>query len=120
MGLVLVAAAGAAPRPSERFLIVDAQLAVSAVSVAAETLLSLSEEAVLGRPVIDLVRPEGEQPFARHDFLASLRAAARGIGPLRRFQGWAGPIAADRPLQLRVAPCGPPPGALLVVGETDG
>jgi hypothetical protein len=112
--LVLAAAAGAVPRPADCFVIVDGPLTVSAVSLAAEALLGLEQDAALGRPVIDLIRPRGEEPLVRHDFLASLRAAARGSGPLRRFEGWGG-AGPGGPLQLRVAPCGPPPGALLVL-----
>lgn len=114
LGLVLRAPAQAAPSPQDAFLVADRVGRVSAMSATAEVLLGLSEQAAQGRPVGELVSAVEDAPHSRHDFLASLRAAAAGVGPVRHFQGWAG--APDgTPRSLRVGPCGPPPGALLVI-----
>jgi hypothetical protein len=117
-GLVLVAAAGAAPRAGEAFVVVDPAGSLSALSTRAEALLGLDQPRAVGRAVVDHVHPLGDQPLMRHDFLATVRAAGRGIGPVRRFSATV--IATGQAVGLRIAPCGPPPGALLVFAQPPG
>jgi hypothetical protein len=115
LGLVLQAVAAIAPAPGARFLVIDRELRISALSLAAQQLLAISEAAGAGRPLTQFITSAATEPYQRADFMASLRAAAEGIDAIRRFS-----VSVlgtdDPPLTAFVGACGPPPAALLVLG----
>jgi hypothetical protein len=106
----------AAPRPDDPFLLVDGQLSICAVSRLAEELLMTSETDVVNSHIGDLLVP-ADIEIAGPESLASLVVhAARGAGethhvvlrPAKEFgiRFWA-----------RIAPCGPPRAALVVLAD---
>ena len=112
LGLILESRADVAPRSGDAFLVLDHSLAVCAMSQAAERLLAASEPDVVNRHVSDLLMPAGAE---ENDGLpAAVAWAARGDGGTR--------TAVVRPantfgirLTARIASCGPPRAALLVL-----
>lgn len=115
LGIVLEAAADAAPRPDEPFLVVDSALTVCAVSRRAEELLGVLELEAIHHHVGELlVSAQGDG--AAHQLLDALIAGGAGreggedivVRPANTF---------GIRLRARVAPCGPPSAMLLVLRE---
>jgi hypothetical protein len=116
LGLILQARADAAPRAGDAFLVLDRSLAVCAVSEAAERLLATREPDAVNRHVSDLLMPAGAEDRGQGSESLSVAVlwAARGDGGQRS--------AVVRPantfgirLTARIASCGPPRAALLVL-----
>ncbi len=119
LGLLLEAPAALAPKPEEAFLVVDRSLKVCGLSRRAERLLGLREVEAVDRLVTELLVPADAEPDpARpHALSALLVAAASGA-----TEG----VPADAALRpagefgvrfaARIGPCGPTPGALVVLG----
>lgn len=113
-GLLLETGRESLPGPADAFLVVDSSLTVQAVSRQAEVALGVREQHAVNRHVTELVIP-GESDLATDGSLAGAiaRAAAGERLPSR---------VAVRPsntfgirLLARIAPCGPPRAALLVL-----
>jgi hypothetical protein len=101
LGVVLSCAPGVLPRPGATFLVVKADLRISAASVAAESLLG---EEIVGEPLLDVLSGDPALPrWIVRAAMGSTRlvSVALRVGP-RRVNG-------------RVAACGSPPAALLVL-----
>jgi hypothetical protein len=116
LGVVVTAAADLAPRERESFLIVDTQLKVCALSRGAERLLGLAEPAAVHRHVSEFLEPADAEAGAGDAFLKQLvSSAALGFAPAVsvtvRPTGEYGVRYAGR-----VGACGPPEGALIVLG----
>ena len=112
MGIVLTAPRKALAGADAAFLVVGRDARISAVSEAAERLLG-DEQALLGTPLTSsLTSPEGDDQFLR--VLAHAAAGRRDLSDLRIV---AAAPAARRlgPLRARIASCGPPRAALLVL-----
>lgn len=92
------------------FLVVDRALNVSAVSRRAEDLLGVSEARAVGLAVGRLLLAT-EPP---EDFAALLHDAVLGGGASQGVHCRVGSDGGE-PLAVRVGPCGPPPGALIVL-----
>jgi hypothetical protein len=109
LGMVLTCASELLDRGGAAFLVVTADLRVSAASQGAEELLG---DDLHGRPLLSVVTsPEGVAELARR----VVRAATgdRGISTLA-----VEPSAVSRPgvsLEARIGACGDPPAALVVV-----
>jgi hypothetical protein len=100
--VVLACAPGLLPKPGAAFLVVKADLRISAASTAAETVLG---DGLVGKPLLDVLSADPALPrWIVRAAMGSTRvvAVALRIGP-RRVNG-------------RVAACGDPPAALLVLG----
>jgi hypothetical protein len=115
MGLILRAPAAVAPGPTDAFLIVEATLAVGAVSSEAERFLSVAESHAVHRPVAELIEvADAEAPG--ESLAATIMWAARGDGtrelvvrPVHTFGvRW----------RARIGPCGPPRAAVIVFSDT--
>jgi len=118
LGLLLEASPEAAPHPRDPFLVADAGQTVCAVSRHAEELLGVSEPDAVNRPLSDLVVPADLANPAAYSLSAAVVAAA---------------TAASEPIQIavrptetfgvrfwaRIASCGPPTAALLVIAAAD-
>ncbi len=114
LGLVLECREDVAPRAGDAFLVLDRSLAVCAMSDAAERLLAASEPDVVNRHVTDLLMPAGAEQRDGATLSVAVAWAARGEGGFR--------TAVVRPantfgirLTARIASCGPPRAALLVL-----
>jgi hypothetical protein len=106
----------AAPSPKDPFILVDGQLSICAVSRLAEELLLTSETDVVNSHIGDLLVPADIEVGGPDSLVNLIVHAARGTGethhvvlrPAKEFgiRFWA-----------RIAPCGPPRAALLVLAD---
>ncbi len=104
------------PSPRDAFLVVDATLAVQALSRRAERLLDVSEEQAINRPVGELLVAADTEDRARREFSEAIVAAASGaqepthvyVRPWNTF---------GVRMRARVGSCGPPRAALLVLAS---
>jgi PAS domain-containing protein len=114
LGLLLEARCDAAPGGGDAFLVVDSRLTIQAMSVEAEAFLGLPEELAVNRPVAELLAPADAEAQASAGLAATIARAASGEDTPHR--------ASVRPhntfgvrMRVRVAPCGPPRAALIVL-----
>jgi hypothetical protein len=114
LGLILECRADVAPNPGDAFLVLDRSLAVCAVSDAAERLLAASEPDVVNRHVSDLLMPAGAVPPPPATLSVAVAWAARGEGGTRTTVVRPANTFGIR-LTARIASCGPPRAALLVL-----
>ena len=103
LGVVLTCGPGVLPRAGAAFLVVKSDLRISAVSIAAERLLGDADELV-GRPLLDVL--SGDPGLPRWIVRAAMGSRRVVSVALRN-----GPRRVD----ARVAACGTPPAALLVL-----
>jgi PAS domain-containing protein len=102
------------PTDRDAFLVIDSSLLIQAMSRRAQTLLALSEEEAVNRPVAELLVPADAEAASAAGFAAAIADAARGTEQ---------PMSAVvRPwntfgvrMRARIAPCGPPRAALVVL-----
>jgi PAS domain-containing protein len=116
LGVVITAGADLAPHKGESFFIVDRQLKLCGLSRGAERLLGVDEPDAVHRHVSDFLEPADAEAGAGDELLLGIIAAAAiGFGPPRsivvRPAGEYGVRYA-----ARVGSCGPPEGALIVLG----
>jgi PAS domain-containing protein len=120
LGLLLEAREDAVPDGRDAFLVVDSRLLVQAMSREAQTFLGLSEEEAIDKPVAELLVPADAEAQGRTGFAAAIAQAADGEDPdLGR--------AFVRPwntfgvrMRARIATCGPPRAALIVLESGRG
>ena len=116
-GLLLEARTDVVPAGKDAFLVVDSALLVQAMSRHAEKLLGVAEDAAVNRPVAELLVGADAEARGKASFAQAMAEAAAGEGePLQ---------ATVRPwntfgvrMRARVAPCGPPRAALVVLDPT--
>jgi hypothetical protein len=115
-GLLLDTAVGVLPTSADAFLVVDSSLTVQAVSRHAEFVLGVREEHAVNRHITELLIPGTAEPAAKTSLAGAIVRAAAG----ERIDG----RVAVRPTQTfgvrmlaRIAACGPPPAALLVLDQ---
>jgi hypothetical protein len=106
----------AAPTPEDPFILVDGQLSICGVSRLAEELLLTSETEVVNAHIGDLLVPADIEIAGPESLVNLIVHAARGTGethhvvlrPAKEFgiRFWA-----------RIAPCGPPKAALIVLAD---
>jgi hypothetical protein len=114
LGLILECPADAAPSAGDAFLVLDHSLAVCAMSEAAERLLAASEPDVVNRHVSDLLMPAGAEEKNGAGLSAVVAWAARGdVGTRTTVVRPANTFGIR--LTARIASCGPPRAALLVL-----
>lgn len=105
-----------APSHRDPFLVIDSTLLVQALSRRAETLLGVTEANAVNRPVVQLLVPADAEAGGQSAFAAALTEAAAGADE---------PVSAVvRPwntfgvrLRARIASCGPPRAALVVLED---
>jgi hypothetical protein len=116
-GLLLEARSDVIPADKDAFLVIDGALLVQAMSHHAEKLLGVAEDAAVNRPVAELLVAADAEARGKASFAQAVADAAAGEGePLQ---------AIVRPwntfgvrMRARVAPCGPPRAALVVLDPT--
>jgi len=115
LGLLLEARDDLVPRAGEPFLIVDAGLAVQALSAAAEQLLAVAEQDAVGRPVAELLSPADAEAAGPAGFADAIHlAAALGDDEPHRTTVRPANVFGVR-MTARVGVCGPPRAALVVL-----
>ncbi len=116
MGVLLETRFEAAPGPEDAFLVVDSRLTVQALSEPAQELLGVIEEQVIDKPVASFLGAADAETGRPEDLITLLRAASTdgeevqslSVRPLGAF---------GVRLVARIAPCGPPRAALVVLDE---
>ncbi len=114
LGLILESRADVAPSSGDAFLVLDRSLAVCAVSEAAERLLAASEPDVVNRHVSDLLMSADAEESDGGSLSAAVTWAARSDGGTRTVTVRPANTFGIR-LTARIASCGPPRAALLVL-----
>lgn len=114
LGLILESRADAAPNAGDAFLVLDRSLAVCAVSQAAEQLLATREPDAVNRHISDLLMPADSEGQLGEGLAVAVAWAARGDGPIRSTVVRPSNTFGIR-LTARIAPCGPPRAALVVL-----
>jgi hypothetical protein len=115
LGLLLEAREDAVPSERDAFLVVDSTLLVQAMSREAQSLLDVSEEAAIDRPVAELLVPADAEAQGPTGFAAMIADAAHGHEPdsARTFvRPW---NTFGVRMRARIATCGPPRAALIVL-----
>jgi len=114
LGLILEASEDIAPNVGDAFLVLDRALNVCAVSAAAERLLATSEPDAVNRHVTQLLMPADAEEDGGESLSVAVAWAARGDGPIRTTVVRPSNTFGIR-LTARIAGCGPPRAALLVL-----
>jgi PAS domain-containing protein len=114
LGLLLESRVDLVPSERDAFLVVDAGLLVQAVSRRAEQLLSVTEDVAVNRPVAELLVPADAEARGPGSFAGAIAdAVASGDEPYHAFvRPW---NTFGVRMRARIAPCGPPRAALLVL-----
>jgi hypothetical protein len=111
---LIEAAQNVAPNAGDAFLVLDRALSVLAVSRGAERLLATSEPDVVNRHISDLLMPADAEGEAAQNLSVAVAWAARGDGGTRTTVVRPANTFGIR-LTARIASCGPPRAALLVL-----
>lgn len=117
LGLLLETRRDVAPSRYDAFLVIDSALLVQALSRTAQVLLAVPESDAVNRPVVELLSPaDAEAGRDQSSFAAALTSAAAGADEPA--------TAVVRPwntfgvrMRARIAPCGPPRAALVVLDD---
>jgi hypothetical protein len=114
LGLLLEAPSDVIPTSRDAFLVVDSALLVQAMSRKAEVLLDRSEEVAVRRPVRELLVPAEAEAESSGAFAQAIAdAIGGGEQPASAFvRPW---NTFGVRIRARIAPCGPPRAALLVL-----
>jgi hypothetical protein len=114
LGLLLETREDAVPSNRDAFLVVDSALLVQAMSREAQSLLAVTEELAIDKPVGELLVP-ADTEAGRTGFAAAIAMAADGQDPetARSFvRPW---NTFGVRLRAKIATCGPPRAALVVL-----
>jgi hypothetical protein len=106
------------PSARDAFLVVDSSLLVQAMSNQAEAFLGMSEEEAVNQPVGKLLVPADAEAQGRTGFAAAVAQAAEGQDPdtARCFvRPW---NTFGVRMRARIATCGPPRAALVVLDDS--
>jgi hypothetical protein len=114
LGLMLTAPAEATPTEHDAFLVIDNSLTVQAMSYAAECMLAISEHHAVNRLVTELLIPASIDSPDHPGLATAIVEAASGDGQVKRVVVRPSRTFGIR-LEGRIAPCGDPPAALLIL-----
>jgi PAS domain-containing protein len=115
LGLLLEAREDVVPSSRDAFLVVDSALLIQAMSREAQSLLGMTEELAIDKPVSELLVPADAEAQGRAGFAQSIVTAADGRDPdtARCFvRPW---NTFGVRMRARIATCGPPRAALIVL-----
>jgi hypothetical protein len=116
MGLLLETRTEAAPDCDDAFLVVDSRMTVQALSSRAGELLNLIEEDMIDRPVAHVLGAPEAETHGPEDLITLLGAAIAGSDRIHSLS--VRPLGAfGVRVVARIAPCGPPRAALVVLGD---
>jgi hypothetical protein len=117
LGLLLEAREDAIPSARDAFLVIDSSLLVQAMSREAQSLLAMTEEVAVDRPVAELLVPADAEAQGSAGFAAAIAQAAEGddsesihkfVRPWNTF---------GVRMRARISTCGPPRAALVVLEQ---
>ena len=114
LGLLLEAPEALAPKARDAFITIDKSLAVQGLSKRAEKLLGLREIDALDKRVTDLLVPADAEAAGPHHLGALLVEAAGGVEEVSEMVVRPADEFGVR-FAARIGPCGPTPGALVVL-----
>jgi hypothetical protein len=114
LGLLLEAPEALAPKPKDAFVVVDRSLAVHALSKRAEKLLGMRELDAIDKRITDLLVPADAEAQGPHSLSALLVEAAAGVDEVTETIVRPSDEFGVR-FAARIGPCGPTPGALVVL-----
>ncbi|HEY8625697.1 MAG TPA: PAS domain-containing protein [Solirubrobacteraceae bacterium] len=115
LGLLLETREDAVPQADDAFLVVDSALLVQAMSREAQALLGIEEEVAIDTPIAELLVPADAEAQGRTGFAAAVAEAAQG-NPLDSTQSFVRPWNTfGVRMRARIATCGPPRAALVVL-----
>ena len=118
-GLLLETPGNCVPDTNDAFLVADSALLVQALSVRAEQLLGIGEGLAVDRPVGALLAPADAEGGEAGRFAAAVAAAVgRGQGPVDVFVRPSNVFGVR--MRARIAPCGPPRSALIILQPQSG
>jgi PAS domain-containing protein len=116
LGLLLETRRDTAPSADDAFLVIDNALLVQALSRRAQVLLGLTEAEAINRRVAELLVPADAEARPTAGFAAAIASAASGLEDSA--------IVTVRPwntfgvrMRAKIAPCGPPRAALVVLED---
>ncbi len=113
LGLFLETRADVVPDRDDAFLVVDSGLLVQAVSMEAERLLGVDEEAVVNQPVAQFVVPADAEARGASGFAAAVADVMAEDDPVQAYvRPW---NTFGVRMKARIAACGPPRAALVVL-----
>ncbi|MGH2856479.1 MAG: hypothetical protein ACRDMJ_03235 [Solirubrobacteraceae bacterium] len=115
LGLLLETREDAVPSDRDAFLVVDSSLLIQAMSREAQSLLGVAEELAIDLPVAELLAPADAETQGRAGFAAAIVSAAAGeeYDTVRSFvRPW---NTFGVRMRTRIATCGPPRAALIVL-----
>jgi hypothetical protein len=114
MGLLLETLSEAAPAGDDAFLVVDSRMTVQALSRRAGEFLGVIEEDIVDRPVACVLGAPEVEPHGPEDLITLLRAASTDTNRVHSLS--VRPLGAFGVRVIaRIAPCGPPRAALVVL-----
>jgi PAS domain-containing protein len=117
LGLLLEARTDAIPRLNEAFLVVDHSLTVAGLSREAETLLGVAETDAVHRPLTELLVPADAEALGPENLAVAVTWAARGEDEETRTVHVRPTNVFGVRFTARIAPCGPPRAALVVLAD---
>lgn len=114
LGLILEAGDDIAPHTGDAFLVLDRVLSICAVSRGAELLLATCEPDAVNRHITELLMPADAEAAGGESLSVAVVWAVRGEGGIRTTTVRPANTFGIR-LTARIAGCGPPRAALLVL-----
>ncbi|HET9105332.1 MAG TPA: PAS domain-containing protein [Solirubrobacteraceae bacterium] len=118
LGLLLEAREDAVPGDRDAFLVVDAALRVQAMSREAQRFLGMTEQDAVDTPIAELLVPADAESQGPTGFAAVIASAADGQDPAtsrRTVRPW---NTFGVRMRARIATCGPPRAALIVLEDS--
>lgn len=118
LGLLLEAREDAVPGDRDAFLVVDSSLLIQAMSREAQRFLGLSEQDAVNTPIAELLVPADAESQGPTGFAAAITQAADGQDPetsRRVVRPW---NTFGVRMRARIATCGPPRAALIVLEDS--
>jgi PAS domain-containing protein len=116
--LLLEAREDAVPSNRDAFLVVDSSLLVQAMSQQAQTFLGVTEELSVNKPVAELLIPADAEAQGRTSFAAAIAQAADGQDPDTARSSVRPWNTFGVRMRARIATCGPPRAALVVLEDS--
>jgi hypothetical protein len=98
--------------------VIDSGLLVHAMSRRAQSLLGVDEELAVNKPVTELLMPADAEAQSRTSFAAAIAQAVEGEGQDATYKIVRPWNTFGVRMRARIAACGPPRAALLVLENT--
>ncbi len=117
-GLLLEAREDAIPGDRDAFLVVDSSLLIQAMSREAQRFLGLTEQEAVNKPIAELLVPADAEAQGRTGFAAAISLAADGQDPETSRRVVRPRNTFGVRMRARIATCGPPRAALIVLEDS--